>query len=166
MVNWYCLICQRTKRAVQMHGRPQNHRGICTSCHHQGHTLSDIESSSSPSSKSQRHTQQPLFEQSTEHYRISIPQRYTIIVLHLLNKTDDEISHIVNCHIKTVRRWIHHFNATGEFNAEAVEDAAREGNTHTHITHSHTHTSHTHITYTHTYHTHTHHTSHVCMVYR
>ena len=80
------------------------------------------------SSPSQQQEQQPIFDKSSEHHRISIPQRYTIIILHLLNKNDEEISQIVNCHIKSVRRWIHHFKVTGEFIDEAVQDLPREGN--------------------------------------
>jgi hypothetical protein len=84
------------------------------------------QTSSSTSSKQQQ--QSPIFEKSSEHHRISIPQRYTIIILHLLNKSEEEISQIVNCHVKSVRRWIHHFKVTGEFTDEAVEDLPREGN--------------------------------------
>jgi hypothetical protein len=80
------------------------------------------------STSSQPLQQQPIFDKSSEHHRISIPQRYTIIILYLLNKSEEEISQIVNCHVKSVRRWIHHFKVTGEFTDEAVHDLPREGN--------------------------------------
>lgn len=97
-------------------------------------------------SSSKQHEQQPIFEKSSEHHRITIAQRYSIITLHLLNYTNENIASLINCHIKSVRRWIHHFEATGEFTEEAVQDLQREGNTHTHthVTHTFTHI-HTHV---------------------
>jgi hypothetical protein len=107
--------------------KPENHRGICKHHYRQGARMSDFESSSSQQHPQQQH--QPIFEKSSEHHRISIPQRYSIITLHLLNYTNENIAFIINCHEKSVRRWIHHFEATGEFTEEAVQDLQREGNT-------------------------------------
>lgn len=87
------------------------------------------------SSQSEHRQPSPIFEESSQHHRISLPQRYSIITLHLLNYDDENIASIVNCDIKTVRRWIQHFNRVGEFSEEAVTEFAREGNT----IYSHTH---------------------------
>ena len=91
---------------------------------------------SSPSTSLKQQEQQPIFEKSSEHHRISIPQRYSIITLHLLNYTNENIASIINCHVKSVRRWIHHFETTGDFTEEAVQDLQREGNTLTSLTHT------------------------------
>ena len=120
--HWFCLSCNCSKRLTEMKIKTDNHQGICKTHYNKGARMSDYESSSS-----QQH-QQPIFDKSSEHHRISIPQRYTIIILHLLNKSEEEISQIVNCHVKSVRRWIHHFKVIGEFTEEAVQDLPREGN--------------------------------------
>lgn len=68
-----------------------------------------------------------IFDKSSEHHRISLPQRYSIITLHLLNYDDESIASIVNCNIKSVRRWISHFTCVGEFTEDTVAEFAREG---------------------------------------
>ena len=82
----------------------------------------------------------PIFKKSSQFQPISLSQRYAIIILHLLQKyNNQQISQIVNCHEKTVKRWIHHFEAAEKFDDEAVSDFPREG--HTYI-YTHTHTKH------------------------
>lgn len=116
--------------------KTDEHQGICKIHYNQGVRMTDFESSSSSQKQQQQH--EPIFEKSSEHHRITIAQRYSVITLHLLNYTNENIASLINCHIKSVRRWIHHFEATGEFSEEAVQDLQREGNTHT-LTHSFTH---------------------------
>ena len=75
--HWFCLSCNCSKRLTEMKIKTDNHQGICKTHYNKGARMSDYESSSS-----QQH-QQPIFDKSSEHHRISIPQRYTIIILHL-----------------------------------------------------------------------------------
>ena len=64
----------------------------------------------------QQQRQQAIFPKSSQFQPISLSQRYAIIILHLLQKYDNQqISQIVNCHEKTVKRWIHHFEAADKF---------------------------------------------------
>src|SRR5687768_10343992 len=52
----------------------------------------------------------PLFDASSEHHRISFAQRCAIIIMHLLSFTEHETAERVLCHVKSVRRWIRHYN--------------------------------------------------------
>jgi transposase len=76
----------------------------------------------------QQQKETPIFEKSSENHPLSLSQRYAIIILHLLQKyNNDQISQLVNCHINSVKRWIHRFEAAEKFDEEAVSDLPREG---------------------------------------
>jgi hypothetical protein len=128
MSHWFCVACGLTKRKDEMSLKPQNHRGLCKAHYNIGVRMSDYESSSSEQQQQQQQQQHaPIFEKSSEHHRISVAQRYAIITLHLLDYTHENIASLINVHIKSVRRWIHHFEISEEFNEEAVSDFHREG---------------------------------------
>lgn len=78
------------------------------------HNLHSPTCSSFTSSTSSTSCTSAIFDKSSEHHRISLPQRYSIITLHLLNYDDESIASIVNCNIKSVRRWISHFTCRNQ----------------------------------------------------
>jgi hypothetical protein len=127
MVNWFCLACDKSKDSSHMHVKADNHQGICKKCHNQHFNMLNYKSH--PNHHQQQQQQlQPIFASSSQHHSISLAQRYSIITLHLLQKyNNDDIARLVNCHEKTVKRWIHHFEAAEKFDDEAVSDLPRDG---------------------------------------
>ena len=97
---------------VFTHDEDDSNEMRCKQCQladRHNHTQLSLSSSSSSSSST------PIFDASSEHHRLTLAQRYAIIVLHLIGKSDDEVSSIVNCHIKSVRRWLQHYAGAEEF---------------------------------------------------
>lgn len=93
------------------HQRQHIHPPTCPS--HLATTSSSLVASSSSSSSSSFSTQPtPIFTHTDMHHPLTTAQRYGILILHLIKKSDDEIATIINCHIKSVRRWIHHLSTT------------------------------------------------------
>ena len=135
MGRWHCFSCQKKKEPSVMQCKAENYQGICKKCYREGSRMYDF------TNHHQQQHHQPIFEKSSQFQPISVPQRYAIIIFHLLQKyNNDEISQIVNCNVKTVRRWIHHFEAekcddetVSVCIDEAVSDFPREGTPpHTH----------------------------------
>jgi len=111
-----CSVCEQWKAIHYKHGTK------CNDCHHeqQRHPPDADAASLPPAAPS---PPPPLFPRdSSSHSHLSIEQRWTIVALHRDGRDDNYIAERIPCDVKSVRRWLQHYEQH-----HSVADEPRSG---------------------------------------
>jgi transposase/uncharacterized coiled-coil protein SlyX len=116
-VQFFCSVCHRTRRLRFKHGT------MCVDCHNQQQRHpADAAAAADPPSAAPS-PPPPLFERdASSHNHLSVEQRWTIVALHRDGRDDSYIAARIPCDMKSVHRWMQHYEQHGN-----VEDEPRSG---------------------------------------
>ena len=72
--------------------------------------------------KEEQQDEAPVVVSASHGRHLSVEQRWSIVCLHKLKRTDADVATQVSCDVRSVRHWIEHYKEHG-----SVEDAPRSG---------------------------------------